>query len=78
METETVEFILSALETLLEASDVLQEGVEELQTEEDPRPFLTTPLDEYNVTEGLLLCILLCLFFKCLVRIVKEGFYWLL
>ncbi len=42
------------------------------------RPFLTTPLNEYTVTEGLLLLILFVLVIKILIDIVKGGFYWLL
>ena len=42
------------------------------------RDFLTTPLDQYTVTEGLLLVIVLILFFKEISKSLKEGFYWLL
>lgn len=49
-----------------------------VQIVEDPRPFLSTPFEEYTVTEGLLLAVLLCLFVSALVKIIKEGFYWLL
>lgn len=42
------------------------------------RPFLTTPLNEYTVTEGLLLLIFLVLVLKILIEILKGGFYWLL
>lgn len=45
---------------------------------EDSRPFLTTPFEEYTVTEGLLLVIVLCLFASAVVKLLKEGFYWLL
>lgn len=43
----------------------------------DTRPFMTTHLDDYTVTEGLLLLILLLLVIKWIIGIVKEGFYWL-
>lgn len=43
----------------------------------DERPFLTTPLDDYTVEEGLLLLILLLLIIKLIIAAVKEGFYWL-
>ncbi len=49
-----------------------------VQIVEGPRPFLSTPFEEYTVTEGLLLAVLLCLFVSALVKIIKEGFYWLL
>lgn len=41
-------------------------------------PFLSTPLDDYTVTEGLLLLILLVLVLKWIGQAIKEGFYWLL
>lgn len=41
------------------------------------RPFLTTALNDYSVTEGLLLMILLVLFFSQCIKIIKEGFWWL-
>lgn len=43
-----------------------------------PRLFLETPIDEYTVTEGLLLTIVICIFLRSLWRLVKEGFYWLM
>lgn len=42
------------------------------------RSFMTTPLNEYTVTEGLLLLILLVLVIKIIIGILKEGFFWLL
>ena len=75
MEAETIDFIITALNTLLGDVDDVQE---QLQIQEDPRPFLTTPFEEYNVTEGLLLVLLLCVFVRSVIKIVKEGFYWLL
>lgn len=75
MENETIDFIITALETLLGDVDDVQE---QLQVQEDPRPFLTTPFEEYSVTEGLLLTLFLCVFAKTLIKVLKEGFYWLL
>lgn len=43
----------------------------------DHRPFLSTPLDDYTVTEGLLLLIFMILFINWLGRALKEGFAWL-
>ena len=43
----------------------------------DDRPFMTTPLDDYTVTEGLLLLILVVLIIKIIAGAIKEGFYWL-
>lgn len=50
----------------------------EVVAAESARPFLTTPLNDYTVTEGLLLCILLFLVLGKIAKIIKEGFYWLL
>ena len=44
----------------------------------DHRPFLSTPLDDYTVSEGLLLLIVVILFLNLLGRALKEGFSWLL
>ena len=43
----------------------------------DHRPFLSTPLNDYTVTEGLLLLIGVILFINMLGRALKEGFAWL-
>ena len=43
----------------------------------DDRPFMTTPLDDYTVTEGLLLLILGVIIIKIVADAIKEGFYWL-
>ena len=42
-----------------------------------PRPFLETPLDEFTVSEGLLLCILVVMIINALVRMVRGAFFWL-
>lgn len=60
----------------------MDENLEVMETVEvvevAARDFLTTPLDQYTVTEGLLLVIVLILFFKEISKSLKEGFYWLL
>ena len=38
------------------------------------RPFLYTPFSEYSVTEGLLLCMLLSVYFMALWRILRRCF----
>lgn len=75
METETIDFIVTTLETLLDDVDEVQE---QIQVIDEPRPFLTTPFEDYSVTEGLLLAVLLCIFARSVIKILKEGFYWLL
>ena len=44
----------------------------------DDRNFMTTPLNDYTVTEGLLLLILIMMIVKFVAKAVKEGFRWLL
>lgn len=44
---------------------------------EQDRPFLTTPFEEYTVSEGLLLMILLLAVVMICVKMVKGGFFWL-
>lgn len=61
---------------VLAASSEATEAVEVMEVPE--RDFLTTPLDDYTVTEGLLLLIVLILFFSKLSKVLKEGFYWLM
>lgn len=41
------------------------------------RPFLTTPLNDYTVTEGLLLIIAVLLVFGYIRDALKGGFWWL-
>lgn len=38
----------------------------------EPRPFLSTPVEEYTVTEGLLLCVLVVLLSLGLLSIVRR------
>lgn len=56
--------------------ETVAETVEIVEVEAD-RPFLTTPIDDYTVTEGLLLIIALILVVKWIGQSIKEGFYWL-
>ena len=43
----------------------------------DDRLFMTTPIDDYTVTEGLLLLIFLVLVLQLVIRFVKGAFWWL-
>ena len=43
----------------------------------DERLFMTTPIDDYTVTEGLLLLIFLILVLQVVIRFVKGAFWWL-
>lgn len=41
------------------------------------RPFMTTAFEDYSVTEGLLLLLVLLTFLQICIKLVKEGFWWL-
>lgn len=40
-------------------------------------PMMETPFEDYTVTEGLLLLLLLCVFVSACARLLKGGFAWL-
>jgi len=63
-------------ETTTQEADTVTETIEIVEVETD-RPFLTTPIDDYTVSEGLLLLILLILVLRWIGAAIKEGFYWL-
>lgn len=44
---------------------------------DETRLFLSTAFEDYTVTEGLLLSLLLCVFAATVIKLLKEGFYWL-
>lgn len=66
-----------AAEDLTSALDPVADTVEIVAEVVQDRPFLTTDFEEYSVSEGLLLMLLLALFVMAIVKIVKGGFYWL-
>ena len=51
--------------------------LETIQTQLMPHPFLTTPFEEYTVTEGLLLLLVLAAFAGCCIKLLRRGFSWL-
>lgn len=53
------------------------ETVETVAASPDARLFLTTPFEEYTVTEGLLLMLLLLAVVMICVKLLKGGFSWL-
>lgn len=57
------------METVLKRLETLQ-GVAD-------HPMLTTPFDDYTVTEGLLLLLLLSVFLSVCAKLLKGGFAWL-
>lgn len=62
MEVIGMETILSPLEALQQTAD---------------HPALTTPFEDYTVTEGLLLLLLLSVFVAACMKMLKGGFAWL-
>lgn len=60
----------------IKGMDKLLEYAETIQTTLD-HPALTTSFQDYTVTEGLLLLILLAAFAAVCVKILKGGFQWL-
>lgn len=61
----------------LEELSLLEEESEETEEVIEDRFFLTTPFNDYSVSEGLLLCIVLAIIIKGFISLVKEGFRWL-
>ena len=51
--------------------------LETIQTQLTPHPFLTTPFEEYTVTEGLLLLLVLAAFAGCCIKLLRRGVSWL-
>lgn len=74
--TDELEGNMAAIEGNMAAIEESVAAIEEQITA--PQLLLETPIDEYTVTEGLLLTIVICMFLKSLWRLVKEGFYWLM
>ena len=56
--------------------DGIQEAVEGIQQALD-HPLMTTSFQDYNVTEGLLLLLLLSAFIAACAKMLKGGFSWL-
>lgn len=51
--------------------------LETIQSQLTPHPFLTTPFEDYTVTEGLLLLLVLAAFAGCCIKLLRRGFSWL-
>jgi len=67
---ETTRFVVQGM-------DELQQCVEAIRQTQD-HPLMTTPFQDYTVTEGLLLLLLLFLFLKACINMVRRAFSWLL
>ena len=53
-----------------ETVEIVEEAVQD-------HPFLTTRFEDYTVTEGLLLLLLLCMFLSFCIKLIRGGFSWL-
>ena len=71
------QFFASALEDQ-SGAETVQLLTEIRNTLQEDRPFLTTDFEDYTVTEGLLLSLLLCVIVGKCIKMLKEGFSWLL
>lgn len=67
---------LTGEEGMVSDVDGLQQTVSEIQQSLD-HPLMTTSFQDYTVTEGLLLLLLLSAFVAACARMLKEGFSWL-
>lgn len=67
---------LTGEEGMTDDVDGIQEAVEGIQQALD-HPLMTTSFQDYNVTEGLLLLLLLSAFIAACAKILKGGFSWL-
>lgn len=67
---------LTGEEGMVSDVDGLQQTVSEIQQSLN-HPLMTTSFQDYTVTEGLLLLLLLSAFVAACARMLKEGFSWL-
>lgn len=68
-EVDTGPMEIAGMDKLLTYAEAIQQTLD--------HPALTTSFQDYTVTEGLLLLILLAAFAAACVRILKGGFSWL-
>lgn len=58
----------------------MDEALRHLRTivaQTEPRPAMTTPFEDYTVSEALLLLLLLSAFMAACIKLLKGGFVWL-
>lgn len=60
-----------------EAAELISDTIETVADVSQDHPFLTTSFEEYSVTEGLLLMLLILAVVMICVKMIKGGFYWL-
>ena len=51
--------------------------LQEIRQEVTAHPMLTTPFEDYTVTEGLLLLLFLAVFLSWCGKMIRSGFSWL-
>ena len=69
--------IIEAIKFVKDAVTQVGDEVTEMQLSMDSHPMLTTPFENYTVTEGLLLLLLLSVFIAACTRMLKGGLSWL-
>ena len=69
MEVDTGPMEIKGMDKLLTYAETIQQTLD--------HPALTTSFQDYTVTEGLLLLILLAAFAAACIKILKGGFQWL-
>jgi hypothetical protein len=69
MEVDTAPMEIKGMDKLLTYAETVQQTLD--------HPALTTSFQDYTVTEGLLLLILLAAFATACIKILKGGFQWL-
>lgn len=69
MEVDTGPLEIKGMDKLLKHAETIQQTLD--------HPLMTTSFQDYTVTEGLLLLILLAAFAAACIKILKGGFQWL-
>ena len=69
--------IIEAIKFVRDAVTQVGDEVTEMQLSMDSHPMLTTPFENYTVTEGLLLLLLLSVFIAACTRMLRGGLSWL-
>jgi len=70
VETDPLPLEVLGMDRLLAHTEAIQQTLD--------HPLMTTPFQDYTVTEGLLLLMLLCFFIKVCMNMVRRAFSWLL
>lgn len=79
-ETTTQEETPAGDQTAAQDPAAPEEELQQIQVEVafPERPFMTTPIDEYTVSEGLLLLLWLTIIVLAVIKFVRRQIEWLL